>query len=78
MLSQLTRPLSGRKRRLLLCGYVRLFRHLLSDPRVLRAVEVGERFVDDRRTTKCFSGPGDRMAITRELPFDRAGGQRVE
>ena len=52
MLSQLTRPISGRKLRLLLCGYCRRFGHLLSDPRILRAVEVCERFVDDRRATR--------------------------
>jgi hypothetical protein len=52
MLGRLTRPISGRKLRLLLCGYCRRFGHLLSDPRIPRAVEVCERFVDDRRATR--------------------------
>ena len=52
MLGQLTPPVSGRKLRLLLCGYCRHFAHLLSDPRILRAVEVSERFVDNRRATR--------------------------
>jgi hypothetical protein len=52
MLGQLTPPVSFRKLRLLLCGSCRPFGHLLSDPRILRAVEVCERFVDDRRATR--------------------------
>jgi hypothetical protein len=52
MLSQLRWPLSGRKLRLLLCGCCRRFSHLLSDPRILPAVEVCERFVDRRRATR--------------------------
>ena len=52
MLSQLPRPWSGRKLRLLLCGCCRRFDHLLSDRRILQAAEVCERYVDRRRATK--------------------------
>jgi hypothetical protein len=75
MLSQLPRPMSGRKLRLLLCGYCRPFRQLLSDPRILQAVEVCERYVDRRATREELAAANAassdaRLDLESRRPFE--------